>query len=159
VKLSQVQVVICLLLACLLLAGQALNAQDMGAVRKLSENKFAAVAGVPSCAQVSVQAGDPAKGPSTLLLKGQAGCSIPWHWHTANEQVMVTSGSARVQMKDGPSAVLTAGGYAMMPTKHIHQFTCVHASCMAFVTSDAVFDIHYVDAAGTEIPSEQALKH
>jgi hypothetical protein len=38
----------------------------------------------------------------------------------------------------------------------VHQFTCISA-CTAFLASNAAFDIHYVDANGTEIPTEQAL--
>jgi hypothetical protein len=43
-----------------------------------------------------------------------------------------------------------------MPGKHVHQFTCASA-CSAFVSSDAAFDIHYVDTSGAEIPPETAL--
>lgn len=48
------------------------------------------------------------------------------------------------------------GSYALLPTENVHQFTCSSA-CTAFVTSDAAFDIHYVDASGKEIPAEAAL--
>jgi hypothetical protein len=44
----------------------------------------------------------------------------------------------------------------MMPSKHVHQFTCTSA-CTAFVSSDAAFDIHYVDTDGKEIPPDTAL--
>ncbi len=43
-----------------------------------------------------------------------------------------------------------------MPSKHVHQFTCASA-CSAFVSSDAAFDIHYVDASGAEISADAAL--
>lgn len=60
-------------------------------------------------------------------------------------------------MKDGgKTAVLGPGGYGMMPSKHVHQFTCTSA-CSAFVSSDAAFDIHYVDASGAEISPDAAL--
>jgi len=132
-------------------------ADDMGVMRKMSENKFAPLPGLPECATLAVQSGDPSKGPSVILLKGPAGCMIPWHWHTPTEQVMVVSGSAKVQMKDtGNAAVLGPGSYAMMPSKHVHQFTCASA-CSAFVASDAAFDIHYVDAKGSEISPAEAL--
>jgi quercetin dioxygenase-like cupin family protein len=132
-------------------------ADDMGVVRKVSENKFAPLPGLPACATLAVESGDPAKGPSVILLKGPAGCMIPWHWHTPTEQVMIVSGSVKVEMKDtGRNSVLGPGGYAMMPSKHVHQFTCASA-CAAFVSSDAAFDIHYVDAKGGEIPPEAAL--
>jgi hypothetical protein len=44
----------------------------------------------------------------------------------------------------------------MMPSKHVHQFTCTSA-CSAFVSSDAAFDIHYVDASGAKISPDAAL--
>src|SRR5262245_63075437 len=52
------------------------------------------------------------------------------------EQVMIVSGSAKVEMKDtGKTAILGPGGFAMMPSKHVHQFTCTSA-CSAFVSSN-----------------------
>ena len=131
------------------------HAQEMGVVRKLSENKFGPTPGLPSCIATAVESGDPTKGASVIVFKGKAGCFIPWHWHTPAEHVMIVSGSAK-EMKGGSTAVLGAGGYAMMPAKHVHQFTCT-AACVAFVSSNAAFDIHYVDANGKEIPPEAAL--
>ena len=130
--------------------------QGMGVVKKMSENAFTPIPGLPSCMTGAVQSGDPAKGPSVMLGKGAAGCLIPWHWHTPTEQVMLVSGSARLEMKGGKSEQLGPGSYAMLPGKHIHQFTCTSA-CTLFVSSDAAFDIHYVDANGKEIPAEKVL--
>jgi quercetin dioxygenase-like cupin family protein len=142
------------LLACIVLA----HAQDMGVLKKMSDNTFAPMPGLPSCMTGAVQSGDPSKGPSVILGKGSAGCLIPWHWHTPTEHVMIVSGSAKVEMKDsGKTVVLGPGGYAMMPSKHVHQFTCTSA-CTLFVSSDAAFDIHYVDASGQEVPPEKALE-
>lgn len=143
--------------AAVLVAGLFIaHGQEMGVLRKLSENKLAPMAGLPSCITMAVESGDPSKGPSVIVFKGTAGCAIPWHWHTPTEHVMIVSGSAKVEMKGGASALLGPGGYAMMPSKHVHQFTCVSA-CSAFVNSDAPFDIHYVDANGKEIPPDAAL--
>jgi len=140
---------------CLFVAN--VQAQDMGMVRKMQENKFAAVPGMPSCITAAVQSGDPTKGASVLLFKGKAGCMVPWHWHTPVEQVMLVSGSATFEMKDHKgSTTVGPGGYAMMPSKHVHQFKCTSA-CTGFVSSDTAFDIHYVDAAGKEVPPEAAL--
>jgi quercetin dioxygenase-like cupin family protein len=114
------------------------------------------MAGLPACVTMAVESGDPSKGPSVIVFKGTAGCVIPWHWHTPTEHVMIVSGSAKVEMKGGSSATLGPGGYAMMPSKHVHQFTCTSA-CSAFVNSDAAFDIHYLDANGKEISPDAAL--
>jgi quercetin dioxygenase-like cupin family protein len=136
----------------------AIHAADMGVMKKMSANTFAAMPGLPSCATAAVESGDPAKGASVMLGKGSAGCVVPWHWHTPTEHVMIVSGSAKVEMKDGgKTEVLGPGGYAMMPSKHVHQFTCTSA-CSFFVSSDGAFDIHYVDAGGQEISPEKALE-
>jgi quercetin dioxygenase-like cupin family protein len=134
------------------------RAEDMGTLRKMSENKFAPLAGMPPCVTLAVESGDPTKGASVIVFKATAGCTIPWHWHTPTEQVMIVSGSANVEMKDsGKSAVLGPGGFALMPSKHVHQFTC-RTACSAFVSSDVQFDIHYVDSNGNEVPPETAFK-
>jgi quercetin dioxygenase-like cupin family protein len=133
-----------------------MNAQDVGHVRKLSENKFAPLPMLPACNTMAVESGDPTKGPSVLAIKSTTGCAIPWHWHTPNEHVMLVSGAAKMEMKGAATATFGPGGYAMMPSKHVHQFTCT-AACTGFVYSDAAFDIHYVDASGKEIPIETVV--
>lgn len=147
-----------LLVSCLV-AAHAM-ADEMGMMRKMSDNKFMSAPGLPSCVEQAVQSGDPATGPSILLFKGKAGCRIPWHWHTPTENVMLVSGTAKIEMKDsGKAATLGAGGFATTQSKHVHQFQCKTA-CVGFVSSDAAFDIHYVDSAGNEITPEVALaKH
>ena len=142
---------VAVIFACLLVA----RAEEMGVLRKLSENKLAPMPGLPSCITMAVESGDPSKGPSVIVFKGEAGCVIRWHWHTPTEHVMIVSGSAKVEMKGGGSATLGPGGYAMMPSKHVHQFSCPSA-CSAFVSSDGAFDIHYVDANGKEISPDAA---
>ena len=137
---------------CLFIA----HAEEMGVLRKLAENKLAPMPGLPSCVTMAVESGDPSKGPSVIVFKATAKCLIPFHWHTPTEHVMIVSGSAKVEMKGGSTAVLGPGGYAMMPAKHVHQFTCTSA-CAAFVNSDGAFDIHYVDTSGKEIPPDAAL--
>lgn len=133
------------------------HAEETSVVRKLSENKLAAMPGLPSCVTMAVEYGDPSKGPSVIVFKATSGCVIPWHWHTPTEHVMIVSGSAKIEMKDGAhTATIGPGGYAMLPSKHQHQFTCASA-CTAFVGSDAAFDIHYVDANGKEISPDVAL--
>ena len=139
-------------IACLFIA----QAQETGVARNLSENKLAPKAGMPGCVQMAVQSGDPTKGASVIVFKATPGCVIPWHWHTPTEHVMIVNGSAKVEMKGGSATTLEAGGYAMMPSKHVHQFTCVSA-CTAFVNSTGSFDIHYVDTSGKEITPDAAL--
>jgi quercetin dioxygenase-like cupin family protein len=112
---------------------------------------------LPACAMIAVESGDPGKGPSVILLKAKAGCVVPWHWHTANERLVIVSGTAKGEMKDGMPLMLKAGDYVVLPARGIHRLT-VLTDIELFNMPDAAFDIHYVDPAGKEIPVEAALK-
>src|SRR5205823_5189833 len=94
---------------------------------------------------------------AVIMAKVATGCVIPWHWHSASEELMFVSGSAKVDMKEGAPARMHAGDYLHLPSKNVHQFSCV-AACSFFIITDAAFDIHYVDASGKEIPLDEAIK-
>jgi quercetin dioxygenase-like cupin family protein len=70
---------------------------------------------------------------------------------------MMVKGTARLDMKSGKPITLQPGGYAMLPSKHVHQFLCTN-SCLFYVHSESTFDTHYVDGQGKEVPPEEALK-
>jgi quercetin dioxygenase-like cupin family protein len=152
---------LCAALAASLVAGapQAVGAQDMTAhpaVRNLEDIQLAPAPGFPGCVRGAVQSGDPATGPSVMLGEMDAGCVIPWHWHTPNEHLMLVKGEAVVEMRSGELLKLRPGGFALMPSGHVHQFRCTE-ECTLFVHSDTALDIRYVDALGTEIGLEEAL--
>lgn len=139
-------------------ASVALQAADEHAPgRNVADMTFAAVPGMPTCTTASVQSGDPSSGGSILVARIKTGCVIPWHWHTPTESLMMVKGTARAEVKDGETFVLKAGGFAQMPSKHVHQFTCL-SECLMYVSSDAAFDIHYVDGGGGELDPAAALK-
>lgn len=141
-----------LLLACI-----PLFAQDQMSYASIKDSKFGNLPVLPACMTVSVQRGDPSKGPSVIAGKLKPGCKVPWHWHSVAENLVVVSGSAKAEMKDGASHVLSAGDFVYMPSKQSHQFTCSTA-CTIFAMPDGPFDIHYVDKDGKEIPTDQAIK-
>jgi quercetin dioxygenase-like cupin family protein len=143
-----------LLIGCI---GTLAAQDDKPVVAPAAASKFAALPVLPSCATVSVQRGDPSKGPSSILLKAANGCKIPWHWHTAAEHIVFISGKASMQMKeDAQASAVKPGDYVYLPGKHTHEFTCI-ATCMLFDMPEGAFDIHYVDKGGNEIPMDQAL--
>ncbi len=149
---------IALVLCLLLVASSWAMAQEKATIVAPAEEKFGAFPNFPSCTTGAVLHGDPASSKGVVVIaKMTAGCKIPWHWHTPNEQVGMISGTAKVQMKGEAAKTFTAGGYAFLPAKHPHEFTCTTA-CSLFVAADGVFDIHYVDESGKEIPPDQALK-
>jgi hypothetical protein len=138
-------------------ASQASYAQDKMAPANSSAPKFVNFPGLPTCLKGAVQNGDPMGSGFVILAKATTGCVVPWHWHSANEQLMMVTGSAKVGMKDAAPASLHAAGYVNLPAKNAHQFTCAVA-CTFFIMSDAAFDIHYVDKDGKEISPDEALK-
>lgn len=147
---------LCLIL-CISASTQGQEMAGQAAGRNVLEMKLTTIPGLPTCAKGSVQSGDPTKGPSIIFAKLPAGCSIPWHWHTPNEHVIIVSGVARFEMKDARPLTLRAGGFALMPAQHIHQFHC-RLACQLYIYSDVPFDIHYVNRQGIEISPSEALK-
>jgi quercetin dioxygenase-like cupin family protein len=146
-----------LLAFSLILLTMPLLSQDQMSYSNLKASKFGNLPVLPSCMTVSVLHGDPSKGPAVLAAKLTPGCKVPWHWHTAAENLVVVSGSGKAEMKDGASHVLNPGDYVYMPGKQAHQFTCP-AACTIYVMPEAAFDIHYIDKDGKEIPVDEALK-
>jgi quercetin dioxygenase-like cupin family protein len=138
------------------LAAWGQEAAHHPAVRNLDDIEFVATPGFPSCVLGAVQSGDPATGPSVILGTMTAGCIIPWHWHSPSEHVMLVSGEVVMEMRNGEQLVLRPGGFALMPSGHVHQARCAQA-CTMFVYSDAALDIRYVNAQGREISAEEAL--
>jgi mannose-6-phosphate isomerase-like protein (cupin superfamily) len=119
--------------------------------------KFSPIPDMPGCASAAIVRGNPRSGPAWVFLKLDAGCRVPWHWHTANETLLVISGRGTLAMKDGPPLKFAPGAYASLPSHHMHQASCSRA-CLLFNSADAAFDIHYVDARGQEISPEEALR-
>jgi quercetin dioxygenase-like cupin family protein len=97
------------------------------------------------CLQDALENGDPASGASTFLLKASPGCRVRAHFHTAEEQLIVMRGSVLTGMQGMPSVALTAGGFAAMPSKAVHWFSCTGtAPCLLVVTFDRKYDITWV---------------
>jgi quercetin dioxygenase-like cupin family protein len=145
--------------AALCLFAAAAQAQDLAPQpgTNMAAMKFVTIPPLPTCAKGSIASGNPAQGSSFILARATTGCVIPWHWHTPNEHVMVVGGLVRLQMKDAKPVTLNAGGFALMPAHHQHQFRCLR-SCVLYIYSDAAFDIHYVDKQGNEIQPAAAMK-
>jgi hypothetical protein len=92
----------------------------------------------------ALETGDPATGPSTWILKAPAGCVVPWHSHTAGEQLMVIRGAVLAEMTDHPATRLGPGGFAAMGGRMPHQFTCARkATCIMMITFDGPYDIRW----------------
>src|SRR2546426_5427831 len=113
------------LAACLavIISGAAL-AEDRatGAIKPLSSVKFSPDNDV-KCLQSATESGDPTTGRSTLILKASPGCVVPWHFHTAEEQLIIINGSVLAEMTGHPPTRLGPGGVAMRGGRMPHQCT------------------------------------
>jgi quercetin dioxygenase-like cupin family protein len=133
-------------LAILLVAGgAAMRAQEHhsphGMVTPLASANLV-FDGEPACLKVARENGDPDNGASSFLLEAPSGCVVPAHYHTAEEQLMVVQGRVLTGMDGVAEATLGPGGFAMMPSKAMHWFTCKSKdTCLMFVTFDRKYDI------------------
>ena len=128
----------------LLVAAMLARAQSSGVARSLAEVKFAPDDDV-KCLSSAVETGDPVTGPSTIILKAPPHCLIPWHYHTAQEQLIVIQGRVPTEMEGMAKMDLGPGGFAMMPGKAKHQFSCESKTpCIMFVMFDRKYDIFWV---------------
>jgi quercetin dioxygenase-like cupin family protein len=117
------------------------QASHTGVVTPLAAAKLV-FDGEPECLKVARETGDPDTGPSTFLLEAAPGCLTPGHYHTAEEQFFVVRGDVLTGMNGMSDQVLGPGGFAMMPSKAMHWFTCKsQAPCLMFVTFDRKYDI------------------
>lgn len=134
----------------------AADAGDMASVNPATL-KYEPIPNMPTCASAAILRGNPIFGPAWVLLKLASGCRVPWHWHTANEDLVVINGRGTIEMKDAPTLWFAPGAYASLPSHHVHRASCSRA-CLLFSIADAAFDINYVDDDGRAISLEQALK-
>jgi quercetin dioxygenase-like cupin family protein len=115
-----------------------------GVVRPLSQVKFPPD-DEPKCLQFSLENGDLKTGPSTAIMKASPGCVVAPHYHTAEEQLIIVRGDVSTGMEGMKESVLGPGGFAMMPSKRVHWFTCTKKEeCLMFVTFDRAYDIVWV---------------
>ncbi|HKW18567.1 MAG TPA: cupin domain-containing protein [Terriglobales bacterium] len=145
-------------ICALCISGRA-AAQDQPIAAPFTNAKFSALPVAPKCFTIAVEKGDPMKEASVILARFAPGCVAPYHWHTPSETAMVVSGALELQMKDDKATVAHRGDYFYLPSHHAHRATCHGtAPCLVFLTSDAAFDIHWIDDSGKEIALEAAMQ-
>ena len=131
----------CLLLAVTLSAQAPESSGKTRIVRRLADVKFPPGEG-PDCLQFFLENGDMKIGPTTAIMKAAPKCVVPPHYHTAEEQLIIVKGYVSTGMEGMKDTVLGPGGFAMMPSKAPHWFTCTaKEECLMFVTFDRAYDI------------------
>lgn len=105
--------------------------------------------GLPPGAQLAVLDGDPSKAaPFTVQVKFPAGYRVPPHWHPADENVVVLSGTLMLGMGDkldeSSMQSLSAGGYAKMP-RQMHHYAMAKTETTIQLYGMGPFAITYVN--------------
>lgn len=114
-----------------------------GDVKPLASIHFSADDDV-KCLSDAIETGNPEIGASTMLLKATQGCVVPWHYHTAVEQLIIIRGTVRTEMSGHPASLLQAGGFAVMASQVPHRIACQgKIACLMIVTFDRKYDIFW----------------
>ena len=96
---------------------------------------------LPEGCAIAVLHGDPAKDNLDVFFKVPAKSTIPLHWHTSPERMVLISGELHVTYDGQESSVLLPGSYAYGPARKPHLGTCESADpCVLFIAFESPLD-------------------
>ena len=96
---------------------------------------------MPKGCALAVLHGDPAKDNVDVFFKVPGKSSIPMHWHTSAERMVLVAGELHVTYEGQKKAVLKPGTYAYGPAKHPHEGYCASAvPCVLFIAFESPLD-------------------
>lgn len=103
---------------------------------------------LPKDCGLAVLHGDPAKDNVDVFFKVAANSTIPLHWHTSAERMILISGELHVTYDGQKTAVLKPGMYAYGPAKKPHHGYCADAGpCILFIAFESPLDAVPVEGA------------
>ena len=91
--------------------------------------------GQPDGPQLAVLWGDPARGPSAMLIKIKKG-AIPLHYHIADYHLVVLEGSLKHWAEGGLESnakTLGPASYWFQPCNQVHGDSCLTDECLAYL--------------------------
>jgi len=96
----------------------------------------------PAGCEIAVLHGNPANPNADVFLKVPANYSIPHHWHTSAERMVLVSGEMHVTYDGHDTAVLTPGMYAYGPATAPHRAECRDKGpCVLFIAFEGPVDV------------------
>ena len=96
---------------------------------------------LPKGCGIAVLHGDPSKDNVDVFLKVPAKSTIPPHYHTSAERMVLVAGELHVTYDDQKTAVLKPGTYAYGPAKRPHKGFCASAvPCVLFIAFESPLD-------------------
>lgn len=104
---------------------------------------------LPKGCAIAVLHGDPAKENADIFFKVPAKSTIPLHWHTSAERMVLVAGELHVTYDGQKTAVLKPGTYAYGPPKVPHKGYCAGTSaCVLFIAFVSPLDAVPVENKG-----------
>ena len=103
---------------------------------------------LPKGCGIAVLHGDPAKDNLDVFFKVPAKSTIPMHWHTSAERMVLVAGELHVTYDGQKMAVLRPGTYAYGPAKRPHKGFCASAvPCVLFIAFESPLDAVPIESA------------
>jgi len=102
----------------------------------------------PKGCEIAVLHGDPAKPNADVFLKVPANYTIPPHWHSSAERMILVSGELRIEYTGHSPSVLKPGTYAYGPIKAPHKASCTDSGpCVLFIAFESPVDAHLAEGS------------
>lgn len=102
---------------------------------------------LPKGCGIAVLHGDPAKDNVDVFFKVPAKSTIPLHWHSSPERMVLVSGKLKVTYDGQKEVTLKPGTYAYGPAKKAHSGYCASkAPCVLFIAFESPLDATPVEA-------------
>jgi quercetin dioxygenase-like cupin family protein len=104
---------------------------------------------IPQGCEIAILHGDPGKPNADVFFRVPPEFTIPHHWHTSPERMVLISGELQVTYDGQQPAVLKPGMYAYGPAKLPHEAICKKGDpCVLFIAFEGP-----VDAVPTATPA------
>jgi quercetin dioxygenase-like cupin family protein len=96
---------------------------------------------LPKGCAIAVLHGDPAKANVDIFFKVPARSTIPLHWHSSAERMVLVAGELHVTYEGQKTAILKTGSYAYGPARRPHNGVCVSdVPCILFIAFESPLD-------------------
>ena len=103
---------------------------------------------LPEGCGIAVLHGDPAKANLDVFFKVPGKSTIPLHWHTSPERMVLVAGELHVTYDGQKKAVLKPGTYAYGPAAKPHSGFCASSvPCVLFIAFESPLDAVPIERA------------
>ena len=104
---------------------------------------------LPAGCGIAVLHGDPAKDNADVFFKIPGKSTLPLHWHSSAERIILVGGELQLAYDGQDGVTLKPGTYAYGPAKLAHSGTCVSAEpCILFIAFETAVDAVPVESTG-----------